>query len=207
MIKMIGCIMLLLIVQVVTLNAVAATMNIKSSSGENIAVSDEDQKKIYDAVNEQKSQEKVFGGFNVGAGVMVGFDLGNKQRVQKASVVNGVVRIDQASSSNIGVIAEVHKLYQYDSKGGQWGYGPYVGLVLSGENNIINAASAGVMFGFLPKGDKQSLNIGVGAMVTPNAQVLGDGIEANQPLPAGETGVRYKNTTIYGVAVAISFGF
>lgn len=204
-------------------NAIAAvTVNIDAAGnkaysvvqpgGSTMQLSDDDVKKIasetIDKTIDKKGSEKVFGEFNLGAGLMAGFDIGGKTRVKKASIVNGVVRIEEESTVNIGVIAEVHRLFSHDSNdGNQWGWGPFVGLVLSGENNIVNAAALGVMVGFRPKNEQKSLNIGVGALVSPSVQVLGDGISKNAPLPAGETEIRYKNETKYGVAVAVSFGF
>lgn len=156
---------------------------------------------------EKKASDTVFGGFNTGAGLMGGFYIGGNKRVEKASVVNGVVRVDKENKTNIGVIAEVHRLWVSDDAKSQWGIGPFVGLVLSGDNDVINAASLGIMIGFRPKNKETSLNIGIGGVVTPSAQVLGDGINENEKLPDGETEIRYKEVTKYGIAIAVSFGF
>jgi hypothetical protein len=53
----------------------------------------------------------------------------------------------------------------------------------------------------------QSWNFGVGLRIDPHAQVLGDGIFANQPLPAGETAIRYKNEPRAGIMLLSSFSF
>jgi hypothetical protein len=55
--------------------------------------------------------------------------------------------------------------------------------------------------------DTQSWNLGVGLRVDPGAKVLGDGIVINQPLPAGETAIRYKTEPRLGVMVLSSFSF
>jgi hypothetical protein len=52
-----------------------------------------------------------------------------------------------------------------------------------------------------------SFNIGIGVMVNPNSQVLGDGIQKNQPLPTGETTVRLRKTTEMGYLVTFSYSF
>jgi hypothetical protein len=52
-----------------------------------------------------------------------------------------------------------------------------------------------------------SWNFGLGIRVTPKSQVLGDGIFANQPLPAGETVIRYKTEPRYGIMLLSSFSF
>lgn len=52
-----------------------------------------------------------------------------------------------------------------------------------------------------------SFNIGIGVMVNPNAQVLGDGVQKNQVLPTGETAVRLRKTTEMGYLVTFSYWF
>ena len=56
-------------------------------------------------------------------------------------------------------------------------------------DDVIDSLGIGVMVGMRrsPKSDN-SLNIGLGLIVDPNSQLLGDGIVANQPLPAGSAG-------------------
>jgi hypothetical protein len=101
-------------------------------------------------------------------------------------------------------------------------------------SNVIDAYALGWMIGFrvpstwvqCKKGDtscgntdtnhsswvptysgSSSWNFGVGFSVNPNAQTLGDGIIPNQPLPAGETSIRYKTQPLYGVILVSSFSF
>jgi hypothetical protein len=105
-----------------------------------------------------------------------------------------------------------------------WGTGPFVAIEIggassSGNNNPVSAYALGWMVGFKepPAIDasgkavpsRLSWNFGIGLRVDPRAQVLGDGIVANQPLPPGETGtdVRLKTSPRYGLMVVSSFGF
>jgi hypothetical protein len=55
--------------------------------------------------------------------------------------------------------------------------------------------------------DNRSWNFGVGLRIDPSAQVLGDGFIANQPPPAGETGVRFKTEPRLGIMLLSSFTF
>ncbi len=53
-----------------------------------------------------------------------------------------------------------------------------------------------------------SWNFGVGFRVDPKATVLGNGIVANMPLPAGETNpVRLQSEPRYGIMFLTSYGF
>jgi len=54
---------------------------------------------------------------------------------------------------------------------------------------------------------KDSFNIGIGLMMDPSAKILGDGITENQPLPAGETQVRLKETSQWGFLIMSSYSF
>jgi hypothetical protein len=51
-----------------------------------------------------------------------------------------------------------------------------------------------------------SWNVGVGLRVSPNGKVLGDGLVANQALPAGDS-IRYKTEPRLGVMLVSTFSF
>ena len=63
------------------------------------------------------------------------------------------------------------------------------------------------MFGFRRGEGEGSFNLGVGVVVDPDTRVLGDGIVANQPLPAGETEIRYLEEMQTGLLILASFSF
>jgi len=52
----------------------------------------------------------------------------------------------------------------------------------------------------------QSWNFGIGLRIDPKSQVLGDGLVANQPLPANDS-IRYKTEPRAGVMLLSSFSF
>ncbi len=54
---------------------------------------------------------------------------------------------------------------------------------------------------------KDSFNIGIGLMMDPSVKILGDGINENEPLPAGETTVRTRETSQWGVLFMVSYNF
>lgn len=97
-------------------------------------------------------------------------------------------------------------------------HGPFVAVEVGGgsagtpkADGLITAIAMGWMVGLRHPASspdsKSSWNFGLGLRVTPNSQILGDGIIANQPLPAGETLIRYKNEPRYGVTLLSSFSF
>ncbi len=144
--------------------------------------------------------------FGFGAGLSYTIDTGQNDRIKSAEIRNGIVRVTDKENGIPRLILEVHYFFKKtgELRGSEWGYGPFV-AIQPGENEIINAIALGWMWGFRDKDSgKVSWNIGVGVSADPNTQILGDGFEENQPVPAGETEIRYKEETQYGVMITFS---
>jgi hypothetical protein len=165
--------------------------------------------------------DKRFAGFNFGVALGVVIKAGKRDIVQSASLdANGIVRIDRDNNTTANMILETHYFFTPDCKfinvePKNWGIGPFI-AVQPGTQNIIESAGAGLMIGFkrssiiakdLARDRGDSFNIGLGVMVNPNAQVLGDGVQKNQILPTGETTVRLRTTTEMGYLVTFSYSF
>jgi len=176
-----------------------------------------------------------WGGLGWGIGIATSFDVGGARAVN-AAVVNNIVRVSDASSNvNVGFVLEAHYFLRGHLLGFGAGtpcavggtptlnctelaHGPFVALEIGGGSSAAPAASGpitafamGWMVGMRHPGyaptNNSSWNFGVGLRVDPKAQVLGDGIVANQPLPPGETTIRYKTIPRYGVMLLSSFSF
>lgn len=87
------------------------------------------------------------------------------------------------------------------------GFGPFI-AIQGGDDEVINALALGVMWGFRrdAKADN-SVNVGFGLSFDPSVQVLGHGIKEGQPLPDGETELRFKKEGQFGWAFMASFTF
>lgn len=138
-----------------------------------------------------------------GAGIMA-YGLKDSGKVKSARIVNGIVRIEEQANSQISFMLEAHKFFPYRDDN-RIVHGPFIGLLMAGEGGI-DTGILGWMFGFRSKGSDRAINLGFGITMTPRGQTLGDGIEENRPMPVGETEVRYKYLTKYGVGVVVSFG-
>jgi hypothetical protein len=173
---------------------------------------------------------KTFGGLNLGVGIGATFDPQN-QRVSSATAVNNIVRVTQTNNATISLVGESHYFFipnttLFGVPAGDWGTGPFVAIDAgtNNGNNVVAGYSIGWMIGFrqvsswVPDPNKpqnflptysstSSWNFGLGFRVDPNAQVLGDGVAANRPLPPGETTVRLKTEPIYGIMLLSSFSF
>jgi len=154
--------------------------------------------------------ERDFLGFRWGMGVALSTDLESGPRVDSASVVNGIVRIDAESDSIPRIFLETHRLFEL-KKGpdgrARCGHGPFVG-VQSSTDDVIDAIAFGYIIGWRPDAENSNgFGIGIGPVLDSKVQVLGDGIEANEPLPAGETTARLKTESRWGATLVFSLTF
>lgn len=170
-----------------------------------------------------------FGGVDFGVGISFTLDVGKTDRVGDAELVNDIVRIKDVNNGRARIMLEMHHFFTphgnlflgrrnkiRDTAGNElalkdqekeWGMGPFV-AIQPGTNDIVEAVAAGMMIGLRhdPK-SAQSFNLGIGWVVDPNTRTLGDDIVANQPLPVGETSIRFKEEMQNGVLILASFGF
>ena len=172
-------------------------------------------KRADDAKAEAATQQanKEFLGLKWGLGVAAVIGSGGDERVQEASVVDGVVRVTKDASNTARIFAEIHKFWP---KGGApnatSGRGFFVGIQ-SSSDEVLDSLATGYMWGWrLPPEDpkqasSRSLNIGLGVVLDPKVQVLGDGITKDQPLPGNETEIRYKEESKTGLGLFFSFSF
>jgi hypothetical protein len=182
----------------------------------------------------KNSDATTWGGIGWGIGLAADFDLGGS-RVANATLVNNIVRItDTSSNVGIGFVLEAHYFlrdYEFAAANvaknvvnGMCKYycdvdvavGPFVAIEVGGGSSAtpanggpITGYALGVMVGLHhPDASRtSSWNFGIGYRIDPKAQVLGDGIKANQPLPAGETAIRFKTEPRGGVMLLSSFSF
>ncbi len=188
-----------------------------------------------------------FGGLGAGVGIGFNFDIGGKERVETASivqnkdpngnVVSSVVRVDKENNDVPHIMLEGHYLFvnqepvrmpwcsseaciDLEQDGSSCfmcgisipkehvGIGPFV-AIQPGGSDVVDAVGGGVMIGVRQDGlfNGDSVNLGLGYFADPSTRVLGDGFSENKPPPPGETQVRYKDTTMSGIMLLMSYGF
>jgi hypothetical protein len=175
-----------------------------------------------------------FLGLKWGLGIGVIGSFGGDPAVEKASIINGVVRVEEEGALRPQSFLEMHvfldkeardwRTYQQDKAKARmqeargdtptWplpkdppltGVGPFI-AVQSSDKKVIDTFSLGVMWGV--RKDPQSrasLNIGIGLSFNPNVQVLGGGLKDGQR--TDETQIRFKKEGQLGWAVMASFTF
>lgn len=167
------------------------------------------------ALLEQKKDEadEKFGKLPLGAGLSLTIDLGKKDRIGSAEIINGTVRVIDQNNTPARLTLETHYFFKPNRAGPfglrekMWGFGPFIAVQPS-DDRIIEAIGLGLMIGFRREETKtDSFNLGVGLMIDPDTRVLGDGFAINAPPPPGETEVRYRETTQKGIVLMTSFSF
>ena len=170
-------------------------------------------------------------GFGTGYGAAI--SLGNRTRVEEASIVGGVVRVTKDDDVAFGPVLELHKFYGIGARrlvrdGGEAylatpgsdcgkaqvagadvplvGFGPFAVLRVGGDE-VVQSFGAGIMFGFRKADGDKSLNLGLAYATDPRVRTLGDGIEEGKTLPAGETEIRYKTTHQDSLILLFSIGW
>lgn len=161
------------------------------------------------------------------------YDLGGERRVRTAELVNNLVRVTEADNARARLILESHYFFtphgnflfglendicprSRSAKQGEassctdridFGFGPFV-AVQPGSGAIIDAVGAGLMVGLRRRGEgNDSFNFGIGMLYDVDTRVLGPGIVANQPLPPGETQIRYQRREQASILFLSSFTF
>lgn len=194
--------------------AVLASAGASAAPPEGQAVAGATTQDLAEAVVEEqtKQAQQNFGGLEFGVGISFTLDIGTSDRVNEAELVNGIVRVTDEDNGRARIMLESHYFFTPNASlfgvaHKNWGMGPFVALQ-PGTDDIIEAIALGGMIGFRrPGATTESFNIGVGVVIDPNTQVLGEGIIPNEPLPAGETEIRYKEEMQTGVLLLASFGF
>lgn len=171
-----------------------------------MVIAQEDKK-----ADETKPQEENaidnFSGLGFSTGIALTFYLGKDKAIDDAKLSNGIVRITKENNPNLRIMTETHYFFVLDNKC-RWGVGPFVGVLSSGEQ-FLDAFALGGMIGLrrLGKNSSRSLNFGFGWVWDRNVKVLGAGIQANNPLPEGETEIFFKSKTLGGLLIIASFSW
>lgn len=151
----------------------------------------------------------------LGLGLGVGYAWGRgPDRVEEAEVVNGVVRVQRSKTDGPRLFFEAHRfLWTFNNH--NHGLGPFVSIQ-TGADDALSSWGVGLMFGAREKATQNkgvaqstsnSWNLGVGYLWDDDVQLLGDGIVANEPLPSGETEIRFKRTSVGSVFMMFSRKF
>ncbi|MEM9629450.1 MAG: hypothetical protein AAGA21_24710 [Pseudomonadota bacterium] len=158
-------------------------------------------------------------GWGLGAAFSVTFDAGGEDRIGSVSLdENDIVRVGEERNVQARIGLEGH--YFGDCVGllgrlvkgwigeGQCGVGPFFAIHTS-DDELIDAVGFGVMAGFKRAAEEgnNSWNIGIGAEIDPSVTVLGTDVRENETLEVGETQVRTRKESQWGIMLIFSRTF
>lgn len=145
---------------------------------------------------ERAGQETFLGyEWGIGFGASYSFD----DIVDDAVIVDGIVRVSKDNTTQPRVVLEFHKLFfpiedVLSGANVESAHGPFF-AVAAKSDELISGFGLGWMIGWKDSdtpGDSSAFTIGVGVMLDADVESLAEGFSENQPPPAGETEVRFK---------------
>ena len=152
------------------------------------------------------SNEESYYGFSVGFATI--FYKKGRPRIESAIVTDGKVRITDERAHESRLVFEAHILNK-----SRWG--GFAALLVDGDKKLT-----GMGFGFMkqfssqlsnapnkPQGEKKYLNFGIGWVHENKVKELGIGMGDNEPLPSGETEVRFREASRTSPFILISTTF
>ena len=152
-------------------------------------------------------QQEAFFGTGWGVGVGAGFGLGS-DRIEDAELVDGIVRTKKNVTNSPRLFLEVHHFFGKGDPDNKWGWGPFatVNFGASG-GDTLTSFGVGIMAGFKRPDSSNSLNFGLGVVLDQDVKQLASGITADQPLPEGESEIRFTEESEPAVVLLISTKF
>lgn len=139
-------------------------------------------------------------------GVGVGASFSEDEVVAAAEVAaDDTIQVTVDESAQPRVILESH-YYGFCKTGpcneARFGVGPYFGIVAK-DDKLISAISVGLMFGWqTPDDDKSAgFSVAIGAVLDSDVRSLADGFNAGEPMPEGETAIRFKTESRWSTII------
>ncbi|RJP76454.1 MAG: hypothetical protein C4522_17865 [Desulfobacteraceae bacterium] len=142
---------------------------------------------------------------NFGFGLGLGLMILNKPDITSAIVENDIIRVTGEEKNKMGfwlTVSWIHDSWPTQ----QVGLGPFLGVQLGGNNDLVNSIAAGVDCSLKRISPKLPVDFQLGYGVT-RIKILADGYESNSAPPSGSTQVLLKDTTKGGWVFICSYKF
>ena len=177
---------------------------------------------------EEQNRKDALADFKTGAALGISIVLGGDDVIDEAAVVDKRIVVTRRAKDQPRAALEAHQLFTanpFSENGRQtmrdqliacgksaldcpmFGLGPFA-AIQTGSDNSISSAGLGVMLGLRsdPRRDS-SFNVGLGLVWDTRVRGLASGFVEGQPLPAGETEVRFTERSARRMMVTLSFAF
>ncbi len=143
-------------------------------------------------------------------GVGLGYSFGDEDFIEQAELVDGVIRVTDDQTDQARVLLEFHKYFWCNNqhKSAETGCGPFVAVAASSDD-LLKGVGIGFMYGWRGHDEKASdgFSVGIGAILDNDVRSLADGFDANQPLPSGETEIRYETKSRWSAILFVTRTF
>ena len=163
------------------------------------------------SAEEVEKSDSGLGKFGFGLGI--GVTALDREEIRDAVIENGIVRITDEEDVSRAIWLETH--YTWDGwaqekwKRTHTAPGVFFAVQASDDDSLFDAVAFGGLISFKrtrlsDKSNKLAFNIGLG-IANKKIQVLGDGFAANEAIPDGVEGIRYKEIDETGPVLMFSF--
>jgi hypothetical protein len=180
------------------------------------------------SAREAAQRADAFADFKRGAGLGLTIAPASDGEIEDALVVDKKIVVTKQNTNAARMMFEFHQLFTtnvFTSAGRDaaraqlqacelnaincpmFGVGPFLSLQTSSES-AVDSVGIGLMAGLRndPRKDT-SFNLGIGVQWDSRVRQLADGFVAGQPLPAGETEIRFKQKGRARLMIGLSLGF
>ena len=132
------------------------------------------------------------------------FDLKEREKVEEAEIVNGIVKKKKdRPTAETEIFLTTHFLLFGSEKVG--GVGLF-GAIPASMDSYSKTRSLGLLFAYRESDSKNIFYIGFGRIST-SIMILSDGIEIDEPLPSDREEITYREKSVIGNIVMVSFKF
>lgn len=158
--------------------------------------------------DDKNQADKSFLGLKWGVGL--GYSFGDEDFIDQAELVDDVIRVTDDKTDQARVLLEFHKYFwcNNQNQSAETGCGPFV-AVAAASNDLLKGVGVGFMYGWRGDNEKSSdgFSVGIGAILDNDVKSLADGFSANEPLPSGETGIRYETKARWSAILFVTRTF
>jgi len=158
--------------------------------------------------DDKNQADKSFLGLKWGVGL--GYSFGDEDFIDQAELVDDVIRVTNDKTDQARVLLEFHKYFwcNNQNRSAETGCGPFIAVAAS-SNDLLKGVGVGFMYGWRGNEEKASdgFSVGVGAILDNDMKALAGGFNANEPLPSGETDIRYETKARWSAILFVTRTF
>jgi hypothetical protein len=143
-------------------------------------------------------------------GLGFGWSLGFEDAIEDAELVDQKIRVTDDQTDQPRALFEFHQFMWCNDggKNGDRGCGPFFAVAATSDN-VLSGVGAGFAFGWRSKipTSNDGFTVGGGAILDANVKSLADGFEPDDPLPPGETTIRFEEKSRWSYLIYFTRSF